>query len=328
MLNIMTHNIHIPINEISVYSVLFLFLCSCATAYTPPRDTKRKTITEPRLLDASVVLSDGTTLYAVNGIRDSDAPIVIGIHGLGGHANEFHYFMEYADQHDISYLSFDLRGFGHWKEHRGDMESLKIWLPDIRDIVSAIRDMYPERKIILMGQSLGASVAFWYSSEYKNVPEALPDGIISLSIVTRPNSRINVRNFLQGTIGYLFYPRKSMYIGAAAGNAGHNQSLSGDTKLNSLRLNRVSFRVLLQAKYVIEKTPEYISQLSIPILAFQGAEDDYSRSDEVSTIVEKMKHREFMMIKKCGHSLLNAECGAIINESIGEWTKKIHNGTI
>ena len=49
---------------------------------------------------------------------------------------------------------------------------------------------------------------------------------------------------------------------------------------DTLKLTKVSFRLLLQSKHIIDRTPEYISQIRIPILAFQGGKDDYSTQDD------------------------------------------------
>ena len=82
--------------KVIINVLAFVFLSGCAQAYKYPRDISRKQNTEPTLLSSHIVLADGKTLYAVNTIDESDNPIIIGIHGLGGHADGFYYFIKYS----------------------------------------------------------------------------------------------------------------------------------------------------------------------------------------------------------------------------------------
>ncbi|MFQ5586098.1 MAG: alpha/beta fold hydrolase, partial [Thermodesulfobacteriota bacterium] len=290
-------------NKKTVYLFLFIFLAGCATAYTPPGDIKRIDSTEPRLRESSVLLADGETLYAVHTIREAPDPIIIGIHGLGGHANDFFHFAHFAERNSISFLAFDLRGFGHWKENRGDLKSLKVWLEDIKDVIRAVRRKHPKRAVLLMGKSLGASIALWYCSEYKKLPDSLPDGIISLSIVTRPKNQIKFINIPAGTIGYLFYPKKSIQFMPPRESSSDGPEPPGVPEIDTLKLNKVSFRLLLQSKYIIEQTPKYISQTGIPIRVFQGKNDRLSRPEDLEEIAAKMKNRDVTFLEGCNHSM-------------------------
>lgn len=303
--------------KVIVNVLAFLFLSGCAQAYKYPRDISRKQNTVPTLLSSHMLLSDEKTLYAVNTIDESDNPIIIGIHGLGGHAETFYNFIKYSKQNGISFLAFDLRGFGHWENNRGDIENLKIWLLDINDVILTIKKKCPNRKIILLGESLGASLVFWYCSEYKDIPAAMPDGIISLSIVTRPESRITFSNIIDGTIGYLFYSQKKISIGSL--------SEKNTARRDTLKVNKVSFRLLLQSKQIINQTPGYISQIHFPILAFQGGKDVYSTPEDVEEIVSRMRNKKFVFMDKCKHSMLSGICKDNVFNSIKNWTNEFKN---
>ena len=296
---------------------VIVFLSGCAQAYKYPRDISRKQNTEPALLSSHIVLSEGKTLYAVNTIDESDNPIIIGIHGLGGHAETFNNFIKYSKQNGISFLAFDLRGFGHWENNIGDIENLKIWLLDIKDVIVTIKKMYPHRKIILLGESLGASIVFWYCSEYKDIPTAIPDGIISLSIVTKPESQITFANIIDGTIGYLFYSKKKISLGSVTENTSDRR--------DTLKINKVSFRLLLQSKQIINQTPEYISQIHFPILALQGGQDDYSTPEDIEEIVSRMRYKKFIFMDECKHSLISGICKDDVFEAINNWTNEFKN---
>lgn len=303
--------------KVIINFLAFVFLSGCANVYKFPRDISRKQNTEPTLLSSHIVLADGKTLYAVNTIDESDNPIIIGIHGLGGHAEGFYYFIKYSIQNGISFLAFDLRGFGHWENNRGDIESLKIWLLDIKDVILTIKKKYPNRKILLLGESLGASIVFWYCSEYKDIPIAMPDGIISLSIVTRPDSRINFCNIIDGIIGYLFYSKKKISIGSVTEKI--------TDRRDTLKVTKVSFRLLLQSKQIIGQTPGYISQIYFPILAFQGGKDDYSTPEDIEKIVSRMRYKKFIFMDECKHSMLSGTCKDNVFKSIKNWTNEFKN---
>ena len=266
-----------------------------------------------------MVVGDGSVLYALNAITDTRGPIIIGIHGLGGHADELRCFRDYAELHGLSLLAFDLRGFGHWQKNRGDVENLSMWLADIADVMSAVRQSHPMRPVFLMGESLGANLAFWYCYEHRDTPALLPDGLIGLNLVTKPMRRVRLRNIVEGTIGYLFYPQWRIDVSMAPDKVSDDPEVLRTIEADSLRANRVSFRLLLQAKHIIEHTSEYLAQISTPLLVLQGAQDDLSQAEDVRDMVAEKGNRTVHILDACKHSMLRDRCRCRVCAIIQDW---------
>jgi pimeloyl-ACP methyl ester carboxylesterase len=81
--------------------------------------------------------------------------IFIFVHGMGGSKSSFDELKEMCVRDEISWISFDLRGHGDSKESFDFFDSVS----DLFAVVEAVHAELPEKKIAIVGHSLGASIA-------------------------------------------------------------------------------------------------------------------------------------------------------------------------
>jgi alpha-beta hydrolase superfamily lysophospholipase len=108
---------------------------------------------------------DGQALFAREWLPEPSQytrAAVILVHGIGEHCGRYAHVAAFFLRHDIATLGFDLRGHGLSHGARGDTSSYRQLLDDIALRVRHARALWPDRKVILYGHSLGGNLAINY----------------------------------------------------------------------------------------------------------------------------------------------------------------------
>lgn len=90
----------------------------------------------------------------------SPQAVLLLVHGLGGHSARWDFLAEYFLRHNISSYAIELKGFGETKGLRGHIDSFKIYYNDIRSLHRIIRGDNPDKKVLILGESMGGLMAF------------------------------------------------------------------------------------------------------------------------------------------------------------------------
>lgn len=104
---------------------------------------------------------------------------IVGVHGLTFYASAFDSLAQNLSSKGFEFYAADMRGFGRWRNeaekfggddqiHFGQSEE------DLLKVCQTIRAQHPDSKVYILGESLGANLAFWLASNHSE----LVDGII------------------------------------------------------------------------------------------------------------------------------------------------------
>ncbi|MEM5470641.1 alpha/beta fold hydrolase [Hoeflea sp. AS60] len=135
---------------------------------------------------------DGATLsYRHYGSGNSDAPLLIFIHGSGWHGGAYDALARnIAEKSGIEVALPDLRGHGPSPQTRGDVAYIGQLEDDITDLAAALRK--PGQKLVLAGHSSGGGLVIRYAGSAQG---STLDGAVMLAPflkynapTTRPNS--------------------------------------------------------------------------------------------------------------------------------------------
>lgn len=85
--------------------------------------------------------------------------VIFGIHGLSAHGGWFERIAKRLTQENIAFYSYDLRGFGQSDYEIGHIDHWHTWVEDNQLVYETIKEKYPDSKIIILGHSLGATLA-------------------------------------------------------------------------------------------------------------------------------------------------------------------------
>ncbi len=316
----------IQINSIKIsLGFITLFLFSCGLFIKRPIFIEKPFVQNNLKESSFFCYQDQSCNFIDYRINLNSEQIIIAIHGLGAHAASFSFLQEYLDKERVSSLALDLRGFGHWSEKKGDLKNIGLHLEDLHEVIQNIRIRHPMKKIVLLGESLGSSLALWYAIEHpKNI-----DGLILTSLVTSSGSNdVEFKTLLNLLIGYLFNPTYPVKLDYNP-NIYSNDSSFVDWAYNkdTLGTRSISTRYLVQANRVIKESHKQICKLDIPILLMQGGKDVLSSKEKLERILAKCgtsSHIEYNYYPEMLHSIVNDSKRNIAFKKISQWIKTIN----
>lgn len=83
------------------------------------------------------------------------------VHGLGAHSARWEFLAEHLSSQGITSYAIELRGFGRTPERpRGHVRSFRVWDRDILALADIIGRDFPDRKVFLLGESMGGLIVF------------------------------------------------------------------------------------------------------------------------------------------------------------------------
>ncbi len=304
-----------------IYSILIpVLLSGCGVFIRQPRYEKNN--------ESPVVVNGNFFTYRDNSrnfFRQNISPnsdfIVICVPGLGGHAGSYNNLREYFLKNEIFSVEIDLRGFGHWQGTRGNIKNIGLHMSDLNQVVDYYRMNFPDKKIILLGESLGTSLSLWYSILY---PEKV-DRLVLTSLVTKHSgSDVGLRSAVNLMIKFIFCPSKPVKLGTDQNKYSNDPvfkkwALESDT----FRTNRISPKYLVQSKRVINNSHKYLCRFEKPILLLQGGKDILSDKNEIDLILNNCKsgNIRYEFLPECYHNMINDLNREEVFNAIIKWLK-------
>lgn len=134
--------------------------------------------------------------------------VLLLVHGLGAHSQRWDFLADFFLQHSFSSYAIELRGFGETKGLKGDIESFNIYFNDIYSLYQSIKKENPNKKIFLIGESMGALIAFLMVTQEPN----LFSGLILLSPVFKSRLRMLSLSYFKIFFSLFYNPKKQIYV--------------------------------------------------------------------------------------------------------------------
>ncbi len=106
--------------------------------------------------------------------KDTSEIIILAIHGYNDYSNSFKYPAKFLNKFGIRTIAFDLQGFGK-NNNRGEWYGLDFHIEDVKKRLEIIKRKNPQKKIFLMGESMGGAIVLSIANLNNNLPI---DGVI------------------------------------------------------------------------------------------------------------------------------------------------------
>jgi len=136
-------------------ALLALSLAACG----PRVEGMGPVTTEPRIENNMLVAADGARLQLRQwSPRGEPKAVVLALHGFNDYSNAFQDPARHWAAAGIKTYAFDQRGFG-LAPHRGIWAGTDAMVRDLETAVRLIRWRHPDLPLVLVGESMGASVA-------------------------------------------------------------------------------------------------------------------------------------------------------------------------
>ena len=103
--------------------------------------------------------------------------IILALHGYNDYSNAFKLPGKYLSDNKIELISYDLKGFGR-NSNKGNWYDLELHHSDVILNIKKIKKNNPEKKIYILGESMGGAIAISLVNRYKKLPV---DGVILIA---------------------------------------------------------------------------------------------------------------------------------------------------
>ena len=301
--------------------ILLAFMTSCVVFIKQPKYEKHDG-PKKELIGNSFEYWDGSQNFVRQSIFNESDAIIICVPGLGGHAGTYNFLQKYFSERKISTVGIDLRGFGHWVGKKGDLKNVGLHICDINQIVDYYRDNFPDKKILLLGESMGSSLSLWYCSFY---PTKI-DGLILTSLVTKKGANdIKFKSILNLSFAFTFCSTRPVPIDHEPTIYSNDPDFNKwESEIDTLKSNKISPRYLLQSNKVIKKSYGYLCIYKKPILLLQGGKDFLSDKKSINKILNNCRQSkiQYKYFQDDYHSLVNDMKRNDVFETMIEWINK------
>lgn len=254
--------------------------------------------------------------------------IILAVHGLTLCGDSFDVTARELTQRGYTVYAFDMRGFGRWKEEAEKFNdsgrvNYEFIRQDLIGVSKALREKFPESKLYLMGESLGANLSAWLVSQR---PE-LADGLILSALCYKTRFHPRWRWIADVPSGFIWpnapmkltpYVKPSLSTDPTVTETYlKDPSISHELSIVTLVKGQLTNRLSLKE---IEKIPE-----NMPILILSGENDRLFKTKSVNEVIKRMgsKRVDFRILAGTGHLILECQKpGGDISKVIAQWIEK------
>jgi alpha-beta hydrolase superfamily lysophospholipase len=113
--------------------------------------------------------------------------VVVIVHGLGEHSGRYNHIIDALSGKKISFFALDLRGHGKSQGERGHIDTFLDYIFDLKIFMNMVREAHSDLPIVMLGHSLGGSVACRYALTYQNDLKGLALSAPSLILEKKPS---------------------------------------------------------------------------------------------------------------------------------------------
>ena len=130
--------------------------------------------------------------------------VLLLVHGLGAHTGRWEFLGDFFQRNNVSSYALELKGFGQTPGERGHIDSLDIYFRVIRFLYDIIKQENPDKRIFLLGESMGALICFLFSA----LEPQLFSGLICISPAFAGKLHLNLWTYIAIPIALVFNPKR------------------------------------------------------------------------------------------------------------------------
>lgn len=138
----------------------------------------------------------------------SPEAVLLLVHGLGAHTGRWRFLADFFLRHNVSSYAVELKGFGDTKGERGHVDSANVYFSDICHLCDIAQKENPEKKIFLVGESVGGLISFTMSARCAN----LFSGLICISPAFAGKIGVKMLDYIKMFSALLYDPKKQFSV--------------------------------------------------------------------------------------------------------------------
>lgn len=271
--------------------------------------------------EALLTTRDGITLFIHSWKTEQPKSLLLCIQGLGGHGGYYDVLAQAPELASVQVIAPDLRGHGRSQGRRGDIASFHLYLEDVESTVAWARRYWPSLPLILLGESMGASIAIHYlSSQLPHAKEV--NGLILISPVLSASIQPRLGEVLRYLWLLLVAPtRPAMPITGREELGCRDPSFNERLRSDPLFVRLVSVRFLNRLSFWLSSARRRASAIRLPLLLLRGSSDYIARERGTRAFLRRLGSRDVEVVTLTGayHSLLHDPATPALLEAMQDW---------
>jgi len=237
---------------------------------------------------------DGLSIFVRAWIPEKPERVVVCIQGLGGHGGYYNALADYLVPQGTVVVAPDLRGHGRSEGMRGDIESFHHYLEDVDAAVRWGKATWPDVPLIVLGESMGSSLAIQYCAQQRGTPLA---GLALISPVLGSAIQPKVSeaaNFLRSLVTN---PRRPTMSVTGREELGCRLNEFNDRlRADPLFVRHVSVRFLIRLSGWLRQSRGKAGLVTLPLLVLQGGKDYVAHRPSTRLFLRRVSTKQHHLV--------------------------------
>ncbi|MFK8138079.1 MAG: lysophospholipase [Bdellovibrionales bacterium] len=223
-------------------------------------------------------------------VKKSDADkIVVVTHGISEHSEAYSHFAKGMLSKNLDIYAWDLRGHGRSEGKRGVVASFDDYVEDLEIFVKYLKATYPNKKIFLLGHSMGGLVVTKAVLLRPNLPV---DGLVLSSPLMGIKMDVSpVKDFAARAL-VRFLPSMTLFNEIKFEDLSHDSEIVSTYSKDPLRHDQICPRLYLDFLSSFEYIFEQNVNWKFPVLMQLAGNDKVVSTDASIKFFEELDHFE------------------------------------
>ena len=201
--------------------------------------------------------------------------VLLVVPGLAEHSGRYANLVNYFLPRAYAVCGLDTQGHGKSEGPRCYIDKFQDYVNDVKIFFDIVHQRYGDRKVFLLGHSMGSAIAIVYAVQYQDDL----DGLIMSGATLKPGSSVSsILKVVVRVISKLF-PKMGVAV-IDASTISQDKAVV-DAYVNDPLVYRGKVTARLGAELVktLDKLPALIPKITLPIIIMYGTEDRLSNPE-------------------------------------------------
>lgn len=209
-------------------------------------------------------------LYYQGWLPEGDpAAVLLVVHGLAEHSGRYGNVVDYFVPRGYAIYAPDHRGHGRSQGARVYVERFTDYLDDLKTFFDMVRGWHPDRKIFMLGHSMGSTIGLAYAARHQDEL----DGLILSATCVRPGESISPLLITVGKLISTLLPKMGMVVLDASTISRDPAVVAAYDNDPLVYRGKVTARLGAELIATMQAFSEQVSQLHLPLLIMHGTAD-------------------------------------------------------
>jgi alpha-beta hydrolase superfamily lysophospholipase len=273
--------------------------------------------------ETTLRLDNGLGIFARAWSPPDPQRVVVCVQGLGGHGAYYRSLAEALAANGTILAAPDLRGHGRSEGVRGNIDRFARYLEDVDATLRWVLASWPGKPIILLGESMGASIAIQYIISSQRQADPVPlAGLALVSPVLRPAIQPSFGEATRFLRFLVTAPSRPAMPTTGREELGCRDNEFNDRlRADPLFVRKVSVRFLNNLALWLWQTRRIAPQMSLPLLVLQGERDYVAHPAGTTAFVRRVASADQRVITfpEAYHCLLYDPATPLVVKALSDW---------